>query len=69
MQGFCNGADCQTFIVVPGEFGTRMIDPKDIEVRLSPEWLQFVAIHCTDRISTARGSLLRLSECGRCPVG
>ncbi len=28
-QGFCDGSDCQKFMVVPGEFGSRMTDPRD----------------------------------------
>lgn len=28
-QGYCNGNDCQKFMVVPGEFGSKLIDPKD----------------------------------------
>lgn len=36
LQGFCNGNDCQTFIVVPGEFGSRMIDPRDLQAGIVP---------------------------------
>ena len=35
-QGFCDGSDCQKFMVVPGEFGSRMTDPRDILVPPPP---------------------------------
>ena len=41
VQGFCDGKDCQTFMVVPGEFGSRMIDPRDLQV-------QFCCQSCCD---------------------
>lgn len=35
-QGFCDGSDCQKFMVVPGEFGSRMTDPRDLLVPRPP---------------------------------
>lgn len=30
-KGYCAGTDCQRFPVAIGEFGSRFLDPKDIE--------------------------------------
>lgn len=33
VQGFCDGKDCQKFMIVPGEFGSKMDDKRDVTVR------------------------------------
>ena len=32
-QGYCYQGDCQVFPVMWGEFGSRLQDPKDLQVR------------------------------------
>jgi hypothetical protein len=63
-QGFCDGKDCQTFIVVPGEFGSRMVDPRDLQVEICCQcWSALQSCHMQTSIWLVNTSAALLRGC------